>query len=98
MNGIAHYLVGYCPIREKELDSGYAILNTLLLPGMDHTPEASLLRTGMPTVDRCKFDKRAGEQTIRNLSIKRDFSAIREYHAVIPQVRYIPDAVFGYGT
>jgi hypothetical protein len=96
-HGRAHYLVGYCPIRESELSSGYAILSTLLLPGMDNTPEAACLKNGMSTVERCTFEKKASEQTMYNLCVGKDFSVVREYHAVVPQVRYIPEAVFDYG-
>lgn len=92
--GRAYYLVGYCPIDERNLSSGYAILNTLLLPGMDNTPEAAALQCGMTTKERYDFSKRAEKQSMRELSLAQDFSAIRDFHKLVPQVRIIAEPVF----
>gem|GEM_PF-6994107 len=94
--GRAYYLVGYCPIDEDKLSSGYAVLNTLLLPGMDNTPEASVLQLGLRTKERIDFEKRAEQQTMKNLNMQKDFSVVREYHRHVPQVRFFSDPVFSY--
>ena len=94
--GTAYYLVGYCPIDESKLSSGYAVLNTLLLPGMDNTPEARAMQKGLDTKERINFEKQAEQQTMKNLNLKKDFSVVREYHKHVPQVRFFSDPVFDY--
>jgi hypothetical protein len=95
--GTAYYLVGYCPIDESKLSSGYAVLNTLLLPGMDNTPEARAMQKGLDTKERINFEKQAEQQTMKNLNLQKDFSVVREYHRHVPQVRFFSDPVFDYG-
>ncbi len=87
--GTAYYLVGYCPIDESKLSSGYAILNTLLLPGMENTPEAQAMQNGLNTIARVEFQRRAEQQTMANLNVRKDFSVVREYHRHVPQVRFL---------
>lgn len=94
--GRAYYLVGYCPIDESKLSSGYAVLNTLLLPGMDNTPEARAMQKGLDTKDRINFGKQAEQQTMKNLNFQKDFSVVREYHKHVPQVRFFAAPVFDY--
>lgn len=96
--GRAHYLVGYCPLREESSGKGYVTLNTLLLPGMDNTPEAAFLKRGLSTEDRCKFEKTAARQTARELNNTMDFSVIHRYHEVVPQVKLIKESVFDYSS
>lgn len=92
--GRGHYLVGYCPIDVGKLASGYAILNTLLLPGMDNTPEAQILTRGLNTRELLAFQQRAQQQTMRNLNLGEDFSTIRLYHQHVPQVCLLSQRVF----
>ncbi len=94
--GLAYYLVGYCPIDESKLSSGYAVLDTLLLPGMDNTPEARAMQKGLDTKERINFEKQAEQQTMKNLNLQKDFSIVREYHKHVPQVRFFSDTVFDY--
>ena len=94
--GTAYYLVGYCPIDESKLSSGYAVLHTLLLPGMDNTPEAKAMQKGLDTKERIDFGKRAEQQTMENLNLQKDFSVVREYHSHVSQVRFFSEPVFDY--
>ena len=94
-SGRAYYLVGYCPIDESEFRNGYAILKTLLTPGMDNTPECQIVERGMDTRQRAEMKRRAAQQTMRELTISEDFSLIRQYHRSVPQVRFISQVVFG---
>ncbi len=96
--GRAHYLVGYCPISEASVGRGYITLNTLLLPGMDDTPEERILKRGLKTEVRCRFEKTAARQTARELNSTMDFSVIRQYHEHVPQVKLIKESVFDYST
>lgn len=95
-SGTAYYLVGYCPINEKKFSTGYAVLNTLLLPGMENTPEARAMMKGLDTRERIKFAKQAEQQTMQNLNLQKDFSVVREYQKHVPQVRYFSEPVFDY--
>lgn len=92
--GLAYYLMGYCPINETQLSSGYAIFNTFLHPGMDNTPKAAVLMRGLNTYEKSEFQKRAEQQTMRNLNHGKDFSTIRAYHQLVPQVRLLNNDVF----
>lgn len=92
--GRAYYLMGYCPINEDRLSSGYAIFNTFLHPGMDNTPEAAVLMRGLNTNEKCEFQKRVEQQTMRNLNQGKDFTTIRAYHQQVPQVRLLNNDVF----
>lgn len=96
--GRAYYLVGYCPISEKYFSRGFAVLNTLLIPGMGNTPEASVIQRGMSTTERYAFDKQAARQSMRELSIQKEFSFVRQCHRHVPQVKIISEDVFSYGT
>lgn len=96
-NGIAHYLVGYAPIDERELSNGTAVLKTLLLPGMENTPEEWTLFRGRSSIDRDKIGKLIGNATLRSLSESEDLSILFQLHSICPQVKLIPDIVFLYG-
>jgi hypothetical protein len=96
--GLAYYLVGYCPIDEQSMEKGIAVLNTLLLPGMDNTPEFRATQRGMSTTERVAFQQRVLEMmTMKNLTDTKDFSLLREFHRHVPQVRMIKEKVFRYG-
>ncbi|MEX1027057.1 MAG: hypothetical protein WD049_03480, partial [Candidatus Paceibacterota bacterium] len=94
--GRAHYLVGYCPINERAFSKGHAILNTLLLPGMDNTPEAAAMLAGLETHERVAYQKQAERQSMRDLNTSKDFTVIRQYHQHVSQVRMIEQDVFDY--
>lgn len=96
--GRVYYLVGYCPINTRLFDKGYAILNTLLLPGMDNTPEYSQLARGKSSVERAELARLAGRNTMRYLTESKNFEFIKELHSVAPQVKAIKDIVFDYRT
>jgi hypothetical protein len=95
--GTAHYLVGYCPIDERSMEKGVAVLNTLLLPGMDNTPEFQATQKGMITTERVAFQQRVLSMTMKNLTDTKDFSLLREFHRHVPQVRMLKERVFRYG-
>jgi len=95
--GRAHYLVGYCPIDERSIENGMAVFNTLLLPGMDNTPEFQAMQKGMSTTERIAFQQRVLTlMTMKNLTDTKDFSLLRELHRHVSQVRLIQEKVFSY--
>ncbi|MGV3483345.1 MAG: hypothetical protein ACO1RT_02870 [Planctomycetaceae bacterium] len=95
---LCYYLVGYCPVEQYPNLPGYLILKTLLLPGMEKTPEFSkYLRSRRPdTCERMEFGKRAGDATYAGLKQSRDFGWIRLLHEFEPQVKPIEGDVFDY--
>jgi hypothetical protein len=95
--GIAHYLVGYCPIDERSIEKGMAVLNTLLLPGMDNTPEFHAMVKGREGEETVAFQRNVLSMTMKNLTDTKDFSLLREFHRHVPQVRMIKEKVFRYG-
>ncbi len=99
-NGVrAHYLVGYCPIDERDISNGYVVLKTLLLPGMDNTPEFAKMQThAKDTVARCNLQKEAAKLTMKHLYEHRNYDLIREFHRFSPQVKFIDEEVFDYGV
>ncbi|MDV6034666.1 MAG: hypothetical protein F9B45_32160 [Phycisphaera sp. RhM] len=62
---------------------------------MDNTPECQFAERGLDTCQRAAMKRRAAQQTMRQLSIGKDFSLIRQYHQFVPQVRFISQDVFG---
>ena len=95
--GRAHYLVGYCPIHEGAIENGIALLNTLLLPGMDNTPEYHAMVKGRNSTERIAFQRSVLSMTMKNLSDTKDFSLLRDLHRHVPQVQMIRERVFRYG-
>ena len=95
--GTAHYLVGYCPIDERSLENGMAVLKTLLLPGMDNTPEFHAMVKGCEPEETIAFQRSVLSMTMKNLTDTKDFSLLRELHRHVPQVQMIREPVFRYG-
>lgn len=95
---LCYYLVGYCPIRFFDDLPGFAVLDSLWIPGMDNTPEfAAFVRDKKPdTVSRMNFSKRVSRTKYADLYEHRDFDLIREIHAYVPQVKVITEHVFDY--
>ena len=95
---LCYYLVGYCPLKQYLDLPEYLVLKTLLVPGMDRTPEFSAYkRSRRPsTVDLMEFGKRAGRATYAGLRESRDMDWIRLLHEFEPQVKPIEDDVFDY--
>jgi hypothetical protein len=79
------YRIGYCP---AVVNDDLLVAKTLLVPGMDGTPEQRLLlRPGMSTVERMEIQKRASKLTFKGLVEDQDFSLLKECHdRGIPQV------------
>jgi hypothetical protein len=92
------YLVGYCPLDVHDKDANYVVCKTLLLPGMDNTPEhlAFLRSKKRDTIERAEFGKRVGKSTFKHLFQSKDFNVFRELHGYVPQVKPIPGEVFHY--
>lgn len=95
---LCYYLVGYCPIQLSDKFPGYAVFNSLWLPGMQHTPEYDSIvsERRLDSVDRGKLDKRVSATMMKRLEKSRDFEAIRMLHQYAPQVKPIQAKVFGY--
>ncbi len=96
--GRLHYLVGYCPFDNPKDSDEFIVLRTLLLPGMDNTPEGeALIQRAGTTEKKEKFRKHVMRtQTMANLSRTLDFSLVHELHNISPQVRAISESVFDY--
>jgi len=81
-----YYRVGYCP---AVIAGDLLVAKTLLLPGMNGTPEfQQVVRRQAASHDEQRaFRKRVNALTLDNLLTSRDFSLIKEFHeAGIPQV------------
>jgi ATP phosphoribosyltransferase regulatory subunit HisZ len=74
-----------------------AVLNTLLLPGMDNTPEFHAMVKGREGRETVAFQRNVLSMTMKNLTDTNDFSLLREFHRHVPQVRMIKEKVFRYG-
>lgn len=95
---VCYYLVGYCPVEEWPSLPGYLILKTLLLPGMENTPEFErYVRDRRPdTKARADFGKRVRRATYAGLEKDRDFDLIRLLNELVPQVKTFNNVVFDY--
>lgn len=84
-NGKPHYRVGYCPV---VLDGEFAVAKTFIPPGFVKTPEyEAICRASLPPGEKKRLqDIATDEMTLLRLVDKDDFSAIRCYHASVPQV------------
>lgn len=84
-NGKPYYRVGYCPVA---LDGEYAVAKTFLPPGFMKTPEyEALCRAHLPPAEKQRLkDMAKDEMTLLRLVEVGDFSAVRCYHASVPQV------------
>jgi len=84
-NGKPYYRVGYCPVA---LDGEFAVAKTFLPPGFVKTPEyEAICRASLPPGERKRLqDMARDEMTSLRLVDEDDFSAVRCYHASVPQV------------
>lgn len=81
-----YYRVGYCP---AVIAGDLLVAKTLLLPGMNGTPEYQQVARKLAGSQDAKlaFRKRVNALSLDNLLTNRDFSLIKEFHeAGIPQV------------
>lgn len=91
----AYYLVGYCPITEKSFGAEkYAVLNTLLLPGMRNTPEEEKLVKGKSKSEVTAMEDWIGQQTLAEISRSDDYTLTKMCHEIEPQVKMISSRVF----
>lgn len=95
---LCYYLVGYCPATARADLPEYLVLKTLLLPGMENTPEFDrfVRSRRLDTKARMEFCKRVGRASFAGLQKSRDFDLIRLLHEFAPQVKAIGDEVFDY--
>jgi hypothetical protein len=84
-NGNPYYRVGYCPVA---LDGQFAVAKTFLPPGFCKTPEyEAVCRANLPPAEKSRLQRMAtDERTLLRLTEEEDFSAVRCYHASVPQV------------
>lgn len=84
-NGKPYYRVGYCPVA---LDGEFAVAKTFIPPGFVKTPEyEAIWRASLPPGERKRLQEMAkDEMTLLRLVDEDDFSAVRCFHASIPQV------------
>lgn len=94
---LCYYLVGYCPLDLDE-STDIALCKTLLLPGMDNTPEHDAIckLERLNTIGRSNLSKAVGATTYARLWETRDFEIIRKLHGYAPQVKPIAEKVFDY--
>lgn len=94
---IAHYLVGYCPFDNDDIQDGFVVLKTLLLPGMDNTPEVQPLMNSLPNYQaRRDVHAKISEQTMKTLFETRDYGLFRRLHNFVPQVKFLDQSVFSF--
>jgi hypothetical protein len=89
-----YYRLGYCP---AVIAGDLLVAKTLLLPGMNRTPEYErvLRRQARSHEDRLALRKRADGLTLKTLLTSHDFSLIRQFHeAGIPQVVTLKHEIF----
>ncbi len=89
-----YYKVGYCPCFEE---NGFIVAITLLVPGMDHTPEQDWYYThvGGSTEQRAVLNEKVKVLTRDQLKQSRDLSLLKMFHdGGIPQIVQIPGVVF----
>jgi hypothetical protein len=84
-NGKPYYRVGYCPV---VLDGEFAVAKTFIPPGFVKTPEyEAICWASLPPGERKRLQQMAtDEMTLLRLVEEDDFSAVRCYHARVPQV------------
>lgn len=85
------YRVGYCPVA---LAGDLAVAITMLIPGMEGTPEWDAVgrHQAKSTVEREDLRKKVEQMTLAGLARNPDFSLIKEFHdAGIAQVLPAPD-------
>jgi hypothetical protein len=98
---LCYYVVGYCPVMVDEAHPDYLICKSLLLPGMEGTPEHTAFiksKRRISTIERETFNKRVKKLTFESLLKTRDFSLIRELHSWVPQVKPIREEVYDLST
>lgn len=83
--GKPYYRVGYCPVA---LDGAFAVAKTFLPPGFMKTPEYdAVCRANLPPAEKERLRRMGKEEmTLLRLTEADDFSAVRCYHASVPQV------------
>ncbi len=84
-NGKPYYRVGYCPVT---LDGEFAVAKTFIPPGFVKTPEyEAICRANLSPWEKKRLQEMArDEMTLLRLMDEDDFSAVRCYHASVPQV------------
>jgi len=87
-----HYRVGYCPCVEED---GFLIAKTLLLPGMNGTPEASWARNNVSRRKYAELRDNVDELEYGKLVESLDFGLLKRFHdGGIPQVVELNREVF----
>ena len=92
--GLAHYILGYCPLG---FSAGKAVATTFLYPGYKGTPEDTLMRTAdIPKQKRSELLDAARHNSASRVFSECDIELIRWYHENgVPQVVQLKGGTMG---